>query len=46
MQCSHIHLPGKVIKILNVANIDVLLDQVTSEDDLPFWAKLWPAAGV
>lgn len=44
MQCSHIHLPGKVIKILNVANIDVLLDQVTSEDDLPFWAKLWPAA--
>ncbi len=34
----------KILRVLSVANIDELLDQVTDENEIPFWAELWPAA--
>lgn len=34
----------KTLSVLSVANIDELLDQVTYEDEIPFWAELWPAS--
>lgn len=32
------------LRILSIADLDELLDQVVSEDDIPFWAELWPSA--
>ena len=36
--------PGKTFKINVVEDIDYLLDLVETDDDVPFWAVLWPAA--
>lgn len=32
------------LSILSIADLDELLEQVVSEDDIPFWAELWPSA--
>ncbi|MBU7007267.1 class I SAM-dependent methyltransferase [Phosphitispora fastidiosa] len=36
--------PGKTFKINVVEDVDYLLDLVETDDDVPFWAVLWPAA--
>ena len=45
------HIKETEIKCLNqnlvtlsIADLDELLDQVASEEDIPFWAELWPSA--
>lgn len=35
---------GKTFKINVVEDVDYLLDLVETDDDVPFWAVLWPAA--
>ncbi|WP_418791195.1 class I SAM-dependent methyltransferase [Phosphitispora sp. TUW77] len=35
---------GKTFKINVVEDVDYLLDLVKTDDDVPFWAVLWPAA--
>jgi predicted nicotinamide N-methyase len=32
------------LQLVKVENIDDLLDQVTDENEIPFWAELWPAS--
>jgi predicted nicotinamide N-methyase len=32
------------LNLIKVQNIDDLLDQVTDENEIPFWAELWPAS--
>lgn len=44
LKYSHVPLPGRTLEILSVADIEALLEEVEHEDDLPFWASLWPAA--
>ena len=44
LKYNHVPLPGRTLKILSVADIEALLEEVEHEDDLPFWASLWPAA--
>ena len=41
---NSVPLPGRIIEILSVADIEALLKEVEHEDLLPFWASLWPAA--
>ncbi|NLK08605.1 MAG: methyltransferase domain-containing protein [Firmicutes bacterium] len=41
---NYIDLPGRRFKILSVSDIEILLDRVEDEDQLPFWAQLWPSA--
>ena len=36
--------PGKSFKINVVEDVEYLLDLVQTDDDVPFWAVLWPAA--
>jgi predicted nicotinamide N-methyase len=35
---------GRKLSVLAVASIDELLDQVVDEDDIPFWAEIWPSS--
>lgn len=35
---------GTSLKLLVVSDIDELLTKVTCDDDIPFWAELWPSA--
>ncbi|NMB44833.1 MAG: methyltransferase domain-containing protein [Firmicutes bacterium] len=44
LKWNHIELPGHSLQIISVADIEILLEEVNHEDDLPFWASLWPAA--
>lgn len=37
-------LPGRSFNIQVVEDVDYLLDLVKTDDDVPFWAVLWPAA--
>lgn len=39
-----IKLGNQKISLITVSNIDKLLDQVEKEEDIPFWAELWPSA--
>lgn len=41
---TEIDLAGRRFSLLSVASIDELLDQVIDEDDIPFWAEIWPAS--
>ena len=44
LKYNYVPLPGRTLQILSVADIEALLEEVDHEDDLPFWASLWPAA--
>ncbi|NMB24247.1 MAG: methyltransferase domain-containing protein [Firmicutes bacterium] len=44
LQINHIHLPSQTLQMISVVDLDVLIDRAQCEDELPFWAKLWPAA--
>lgn len=44
LKYNSVPLPGRTLQILSVADIEALLEEVDHEDDLPFWASLWPAA--
>ena len=44
LRYNHVPLGEHTLKILSVADIEALLEEVDHEDDLPFWASLWPAA--
>lgn len=44
LKCNYVPLPNRTLKILSVTDIEALLEEVDHEDDLPFWASLWPAA--
>lgn len=44
LQINQIHLPGQVLQTLSVVDIDALIDKAKCEEELPFWAQLWPAA--
>lgn len=35
---------GTILKLQVVSDIDELLTKVTCDDDIPFWAELWPSA--
>ncbi|MCL6590276.1 MAG: methyltransferase [Firmicutes bacterium] len=37
-------LGGWKLQLIKVCNIDDLLDQVTDENEIPFWAELWPSS--
>lgn len=39
-----IPLPGRELRIRAYASLDVLLASARDEDDLPFWAELWPSS--
>ena len=39
-----ISLAGRELRIRADASLDALLDQAKSEDDIPFWAELWPSS--
>lgn len=39
-----LQLENRSLELIKVANMDELLDRITHEDELPFWAELWPAA--
>ena len=41
---EHINIGNRTIALELVTNIDELLIKVEDEDDIPFWAELWPAA--
>jgi predicted nicotinamide N-methyase len=41
---EHINIGTRKIALELVTNIDELLTKVEDEDDIPFWAELWPAA--
>lgn len=40
---TEIEYAGRRLSVLSVTSIDELLDQVVDEDDIPFWAEIWPA---
>jgi predicted nicotinamide N-methyase len=43
--CEHqVDMLGKNLVISSVVGVDKLVDEAVTEDDLPFWADLWPSA--
>lgn len=39
-----IAVPGRVLRIKAYASLDTLLEYVSDDDDIPFWAELWPSS--
>ena len=39
-----LQIENRSLELIKVANMDELLDRITHEDELPFWAEIWPAA--
>ncbi|HEX6987953.1 MAG TPA: methyltransferase domain-containing protein [Bacillota bacterium] len=39
-----IPLPGRRLRVRAYASVDALLDRVTGDDDIPFWAELWASS--
>lgn len=37
-------VPGRVLTIRAYASVDELLDKCSGDDDIPFWAELWPSS--
>lgn len=41
---TEVHFGSRKLQILSIADLDELLDDVQLEEDIPFWAELWPSA--
>lgn len=39
-----VDLGGQTVKLKTVADLEPLLARVEEDDDIPFWAELWPSA--
>jgi predicted nicotinamide N-methyase len=44
LKTIRVQLENRNLELIKVANMDELLDRITHEDELPFWAEIWPAA--
>ncbi len=44
VQETEVYLTHRPLRLLHPSDIDGLIRRATEEDDLPFWAYLWPAA--
>lgn len=43
--CAHlVDMPSRTLSISSICGVDRLVEQAQNEDELPFWADLWPAA--
>jgi predicted nicotinamide N-methyase len=43
--CIHdVDMPGRQLHISSISGVDRLVEQAENEDQLPFWADLWPSA--
>lgn len=44
LKTVQLKLENRILELIKVANMDELLDRITHEDELPFWAEIWPSA--